>query len=341
MKMNKTSRPIKDQIKGPIKGLGLCSGGLDSILSALLLHDQGIAVTWICFETPFFSSESAQTASRMTGIPLIKLDITDDYMEMMKNPKAGFGKNMNPCMDCHALMFSKAGQILKENGFDFLFSGEVLGQRPKSQNKNSLRYVEKNSGFEGLILRPLCAKLLPETLIEQKGLVDRQRLMDISGRSRKIQMQMAKEFGVKQFPAPAGGCLLTDKAFSDRLKDLMETQTGFNKTHLYYLKHGRHFRLDLKTKVIVGRSEKDNQYLMNYFEKDTDILLTPARIPGPDVILTGDATPENIQTAAMICASYTRSIPGENTDIRVIKKNSNIVLSVRTVKAEVFKAMMI
>ncbi|MBL6996301.1 MAG: tRNA 4-thiouridine(8) synthase ThiI, partial [Desulfobacula sp.] len=160
MNIDKTSSQTKDQIKG----LGLCSGGLDSILSALLLQRQGIDITWICFETPFFSSESAQKASRMTGIPLMTLDITDDYMEMMKSPRAGFGKNMNPCMDCHALMFSKAGEILKTKGFLFLFSGEVLGQRPKSQNKNSLRYVEKNSGFDGQILRPLCARLLPETL---------------------------------------------------------------------------------------------------------------------------------------------------------------------------------
>ncbi|MBC8439591.1 MAG: tRNA 4-thiouridine(8) synthase ThiI [Deltaproteobacteria bacterium] len=337
MNIDKTSSQTKDQIKG----LGLCSGGLDSILSALLLQRQGIDITWICFETPFFSSESAQKASRMTGIPLMTLDITDDYMEMMKSPRAGFGKNMNPCMDCHALMFSKAGEILKTKGFLFLFSGEVLGQRPKSQNKNSLRYVEKNSGFDGQILRPLCARLLPETLIEQKGLVDRQKLMDISGRSRKIQMQMAKAFGIKEYPSPAGGCLLTDKIFSDRLKDLMNTQKLFNKRELYYLKHGRHFRLDSKTKVIVGRSEKDNQHLLNYFEKNMDLLLRPAKIPGPDVILTGKGNKKNIQTAAMICASYTKSIPGENADIKVIKKNDATILSIKTVKAIEFKELMI
>jgi tRNA U34 2-thiouridine synthase MnmA/TrmU len=337
MKIDKTSSQTKDQIKG----LGLCSGGLDSILSALLLQGQGIDLTWICFETPFFSSESAQKASHMTGIPLITLDITDVYMKMMENPMAGFGKNMNPCMDCHALMFSKAGEYLNKNGFDFLFSGEVLGQRPKSQNKNSLRYVEKNSGFDGLILRPLCAKLLPETLVEQKGLVDRQKLMDISGRSRKIQMQMARDFGIKEYPAPAGGCLLTDKIFSDRLRDLMKIQKKFNTTQLHYLKYGRHFRLDPKTKVIVGRSEKDNQYLQKYFEKDKDILLKPATIPGPDVILTGSATPKNIQTAAMICASYTKSIPGDNADIKVIEKEDKTILCVETVKSSEFKKLMI
>ncbi|WP_457552423.1 tRNA 4-thiouridine(8) synthase ThiI [Desulfobacula sp.] len=337
MKIDKTSSQTKNQVKG----LGLCSGGLDSILSALLLQRQEIDVTWICFETPFFSSKSAQKASRMTGVPLITLDITDDYMEMMKHPKAGFGKNMNPCMDCHALMFARAGEILKSQDFHFLFSGEVLGQRPKSQNKNSLRYVEKNSGFDGQILRPLCAKLLPETLVEQKGLVDREKLMDISGRSRKVQMQMALDFGIKTYPAPAGGCLLTDKIFSNRLKDLMYTQKVFEKNELHYLKHGRHFRLDSKTKVIVGRSQTDNQALLNYFEKDRDFLLKPAKIAGPDVILTGNDTQKNIKTAAMLCASYTKSIPGENTDIKVIKKGNETIHSIKTIKAIEFKELMI
>ncbi|WP_299977201.1 tRNA 4-thiouridine(8) synthase ThiI [Desulfobacula sp.] len=333
MKIEKTSSRIK--------GLGLCSGGLDSILSALLLQHQGIDVTWICLETPFFSSESAQKASIQTGIPLITLDITDEYMEMMKNPKAGFGKNMNPCMDCHALMFSKAGEILKDKGFHFLFSGEVLGQRPKSQNKNSLRYVEKNSGFNGQILRPLCAKLLPETLVEQKGLVDRKKLLDISGRSRKIQMQLAKDFGIKEYPSPAGGCLLTDKIFSKRLKDLMTVQKVFDKRELYFLKHGRHFRLDLKTKVIAGRSKDDNKHLLKYLNKDKDILLKHAKLPGPDVILTGRFTQKNIQTAAMICAGYTKSNPEETVDIRVIKKEKGNILCVKTIKAVEFKNLMI
>ena len=333
MKTDETSRQIK--------GLGLCSGGLDSILSGLLLQRQGIDITWVCFETPFFSSESAKKASRMTGIPLITLDITDDYMEMMKTPKAGFGKNMNPCMDCHALMFSKAGEVLENKGFHFLFSGEVLGQRPKSQNKNSLRYVEKNSGFDGLILRPLCAKLLPETIVEQKGLVDREKLLDISGRSRKIQMQMARDFGIKEYPSPAGGCLLTDKVFSDRLKDLMDVQKVFDKRELYFLKYGRHFRLDSKTKVIAGRSKDDNKHLLKFFNLDKDILLKHASMPGPDVILTGSITKKNIQTAAMICASYTKSKPGENADIKVKQKEVENIICVNTVKSLEFKSLMI
>ncbi len=168
-----------------IKALGLCSGGLDSILSALVLRNQGVDVEWITFETPFFSPEKAKKAADMTGIPLYVSDITDPYLKMLKNPSCGYGKNMNPCLDCHTLMFRFAGERMKIEKFDFLFSGEVLGQRPMSQTRPSLRYVEKHSGFEEYILRPLSAKKLPETLPEKKGLVDRERLLDFSGRSRK------------------------------------------------------------------------------------------------------------------------------------------------------------
>jgi tRNA-specific 2-thiouridylase len=333
MKIEKTSRSIK--------GLGLCSGGLDSILSALLLKSQGIDVTWICFETPFFSSESAQKASSQTDIPLITYDITDDYMEMMKNPKAGFGKNMNPCMDCHTLMFAKAGEVLKNKNFHFLFSGEVLGQRPKSQNKNSLRYVEKNSGFDGQILRPLCAKLLPQTLVEQKGLVDREKLMDISGRSRKVQMQMANDFGIKEYPSPAGGCLLTDKIFSARLKDLMNIQKTYKKNELYLLRYGRHFRLDNKTKVIVGRSKKDNEQLIKYYDKNIDVLLKHANMAGPDVILTGISTKQNIQQAAALCAGYTKTKAGDKALIRIITRDNEDSILVKTIAPTKCKHLMI
>jgi len=332
------------EISRPVKGLGLCSGGLDSILSALVLKRQNIDVTWICFETPFFSPASAQKASRMTGIPLITMDITDPYMEMMKAPRGGFGKNMNPCMDCHALMFAKAGQVLEKEGFDFLFSGEVVGQRPKSQNKNALRYVEKNSGFDGRILRPLCAGRLPETPVEKAGLVDREQLLDITGRSRKVQMQLAKEFGITDYPSPAGGCLLTDIGFSNRLRELMTVQKKFEKRELFYLKNGRHFRLDDETKVIVGRSRYDNAHLLKHYDAQKDLLIKHARMAGPDVILTGQQTEKNIQTAAMICAAYTKAKPGEISEINItgldtIDKKDRI--RVETVHSDRFKDLII
>ncbi|MEZ4549502.1 MAG: hypothetical protein R2874_03230 [Desulfobacterales bacterium] len=204
-----------------VKALGLCSGGLDSILAALVLREQGIDVIWVAFETPFFTAEKARKASVNNDIPLIVKNITDRYVPMLKHPKCGYGKNMNPCMDCHALMFQIAGEMMAETGADFLFSGEVRGQRPMSQNKNSLRYVEKNSGFDGYILRPLSAKVLPETPMEKQGLVDRERLYGFSGRSRIPQMELAKKLGVTEYPAPAGGCLLTDVGYAKRLRDLL------------------------------------------------------------------------------------------------------------------------
>ncbi len=333
MNQKKTTRQIK--------ALGLCSGGLDSILSALVLRKQGIDVTWISFETPFFSSESAQQASDQTGINLIIQDITEAYMKMMKAPKGGFGKNMNPCIDCHTMMFATAGTRMKKEGFDFLFSGEVLGQRPKSQTKNAMRYVEKNSGFDGDILRPLSARCLPETRVEQQGLVDRERLMDITGRSRKIQMQMAKEFGIKEYPAPAGGCLLTDKIFSNRLRDLLYVQKTDETRLLQLLKFGRHFRLDEGCKLIVGRSKNDNEQILSFYDKTRDIRLRHAEMAGPDVVLLGNFSDAHIRTAAKITASYTKSKPGETAGIKINKNGKETLLQVRTPLPGAFEKLMI
>jgi len=194
---------------GKVKALGLCSGGLDSLLAGLVLKKQGIDVEWINFETPFFSAEKARNAAKSANIPLTVLDITTSYLEMLKHPSCGYGKNMNPCLDCHAFMFKIAGMRMQDKGFDFMFSGEVLGQRPMSQTRPSLRYVEKTSGFDGYILRPLSAKLLSETVPERQGKVNRSLLFGFSGRSRKPQIELANQYGVTQYPAPAGGCLLT------------------------------------------------------------------------------------------------------------------------------------
>lgn len=313
---------------GRIKALGLSSGGLDSILAALILKKQGIDVTWISFTTPFFTCDSALKASKSTGIPLIIEDITDVYLKMLVDPPAGYGKNMNPCMDCHALMFFRAGLVMKNRGFDFLFSGEVAGQRPKSQNKNSMRYVEKKSGFAGFILRPLSARLLPETPAEKKGLVDREQLLSISGRSRKIQIQMAKQFKVKDYPSPAGGCLLTDPGFSKRLKDLMFVQKDFKKKDLFLLKYGRHFRLDQNTKIVVGRSESDNDSIMKFYMKDKDILIRPSSMPGPDLLIPWGTSEALVQKAASICAGYTKTKIGEPAEMEVVSKNGVQILKV-------------
>jgi tRNA-specific 2-thiouridylase len=236
-----------------VRALGLCSGGLDSILAALVLRRQGIDVEWVVFETPFFSADKALRAARLNRVPITVKHILPVYLEMLKSPPAGYGKQMNPCMDCHALMFKLAGEEMQARGFDFLFSGEVSGQRPMSQNKNSLRYVEKNSGFDGYIVRPLSAQNLPVTPPEKEGLVDREKLLNFSGRTRKPQLELAASLGVTDFPSPAGGCLLTEKGYASRLRDLFKRQDTYRDKEFYLLSYGRHLRLNAGHKLIVGR----------------------------------------------------------------------------------------
>ena len=300
-----------------IRALGLCSGGLDSILSALVLRDQGIDVQWVSFETPFFSADKARQASEQTGIPLLVRSITPVYMEMMRSPTVTFGKNMNPCMDCHALMFRLAGEIMTAQEFDFLFSGEVLGQRPMSQNRTSLRYVEKHSGCDGYILRPLSAKNLPATVPEKEGLVDRERLLNISGRSRKVQLQMARDYGITDFPAPAGGCLLTDKIFSRRLKDLFDHQDAILENDLELLKLGRHMRLDADTKIIVGRTRQDNEAIGRLVDAHRHRVLRAADYPGPLVVLPSGGSDPMVMLAAAICAGYSKAPDDEPATVTI------------------------
>jgi tRNA U34 2-thiouridine synthase MnmA/TrmU len=287
-----------------VRALGLCSGGLDSILSALVLKRQGIHVEWISFETPFFDAGKARRAADRNGIQLHVHDITTDYLAMLKNPPAGFGKNMNPCLDCHALMFKKAGELMEELEADFLFSGEVVGQRPMSQNKNALAYVAKHSGVSQHILRPLSAKCLPETPMESQGMVDRTQLLDFKGRSRKPQIQLAAEYGVKDYPSPAGGCLLTDPGYSKRLKDLFDHGVDLDAQSLHLLKFGRHMRLTPEVKIAVGRTRQENEQLLNAFDPQRDTLIKAANHPGPTVILPSTAPKEILFLAGAICIGY-------------------------------------
>jgi tRNA U34 2-thiouridine synthase MnmA/TrmU len=296
-----------DSEKRRVRGLGLCSGGLDSMLAGLILRGQGIAVEWIAFETPFFSSAKARRASRLTGIPLTVRPIFDEYMTMLRNPPAGYGRQMNPCMDCHTLMFRLAGGLMREKGFDFLFSGEVLGQRPMSQTKPSLRYVEKHSGLGGHILRPLSAKLLPETIPEQQGLVDRERLLDIHGRGRKDQIALAEKFGIRDYPAPAGGCLLTDKGFSKRLKDLFDHNPATTENEIHLLKFGRHFRLNPQAKLIVGRTETDNESILRHHDPKREVVIDVRDYPSPIGLLPGGADERTVLLAASICIGYSKA----------------------------------
>ncbi|MBL0712772.1 MAG: tRNA 4-thiouridine(8) synthase ThiI [Desulfosarcina sp.] len=326
--------------KKAIRALGLCSGGLDSILAGLVLRQQNIAVAWITFETPFFSADKARAAARATGISLTVQTITPVYLAMLRNPACGYGKHMNPCMDCHALMFRLAGEWMQSRGFDFLFSGEVVGQRPMSQTRSSLRYVEKHSGFDGYILRPLSARNLPETIPEKEGWVERERLLDLSGRTRKPQIRLAAEFGLTDYPAPAGGCLLTDAGYSRRLKDLFDHQAQVETAELELLKYGRHLRLDPTTKIIVGRTQTDNQHILAHHDPTRDATVTVKDYPGPTLVIPGGASPEAFARAAAICAGYSKASQEARVDVLITRPDGQQTLRVPPISPAEVRALM-
>jgi tRNA-uridine 2-sulfurtransferase len=301
----------------PARALGLASGGLDSMLAALVLRDQNIQVHWVCFETPFFGADRARRAAARLDIPLRTRDITSVYLDMLRNPHCGYGRHMNPCMDCHALMFRLAGETMAAEGYDFVFSGEVLGQRPMSQTRNALRYVEKNSGLRGYILRPLSALGLPETVVEQKGLVDRARLLDIRGRGRKIQIVLARRYGITDYPAPGGGCLLTDKGYADRLRDLLAHEAEPGRQALDRLKTGRHLRLDARTKIVVGRTRIENEQLEATFDPARDLKIRVQGFPGPLALAPATAATEMLALAGAIAAGYSKAPADREVGVRV------------------------
>jgi len=230
---------------------------------------------------------------------------------------------------------------MKEKRFDFLFSGEVVGQRPMSQTKPSLRYVEKQSGCDGFILRPLSAARLPVTIPEKEGLVNRELLLDITGRSRKAQIEIAREFGIIDYPSAAGGCLLTDKGYSARLKDLFDHQEEFTEEELYLLKHGRHLRLNKDTKIIVGRTKNDNEQIKRYYNPGADTLIKVNNFPGPIVVIPHGGSKDMITFAASICAGYSKAPNNVQVDVRVVMPQMSQILKVVGICPEEIKHYLI
>lgn len=267
------------------KALVLLSGGLDSLLAAKLLLEQGIEVVGINFRTNFCGPSKARPAAQQLGIPLREVDIREDFLQILKNPKYGYGAGLNPCIDCHALMLKKAAEIMRAENFDFVASGEVLGERPMSQHKRALKIVEKESGLEGYLLRPLSAKLLEPTILEKDNRIDREKLLDISGRSRKRQMALAEKFGIKDYPTPAGGCALTQEGFASRLKELIKHKPNFNSEDADLVRFGRHFWIS-GTQIILGRNQEENQILEKLVKKE-DVLIIPNSFIGPSALLKG------------------------------------------------------
>ncbi|OIP91198.1 MAG: tRNA 4-thiouridine(8) synthase ThiI [Syntrophaceae bacterium CG2_30_49_12] len=307
-----------------IKAIALISGGLDSILAAKLILEQGIEVEGVAFKTPFFGARKARTAAQNIGLPLFIIDITEEHLEMLKAPRYGYGKNMNPCIDCHILMLKIAGKRMEAIGADFIVTGEVLGQRPMSQGRQSLGVVAKKSGYQEYILRPLSAKLLAETKPEREGKVAQQKLLDLQGRSRKRQLEMARQYGITNYSTPAGGCLLTDPMFSKRLKDLFAHHRDFRVRDIELLKFGRHFRINNTTTVIVGRNSSDNKAIQRLYEEG-DILIYMTHFPGPTVIVPYGGDEETCYKAAAICAYYSDA-PKDVENIATCTIGKNVTL---------------
>ncbi|MBD3426967.1 MAG: DUF814 domain-containing protein [Candidatus Omnitrophica bacterium] len=292
------------------KAIALISGGLDSLLAARIVKDQGIGVLGVVFIMQFASRDlegfktRVEEAAGEAGIPVRFVDISGDFLKVLRRPEHGYGANINPCIDCKILMLRKAKKIMQEEGARFVLTGEVLGERPMSQRKAALDIIEKRSGLKGRLLRPLSARLMKETEPEKEGIVEREKLLDIRGRSREAQLALAGDYRITKFFSPSGGCLLTDPVFSRKIEDLVRTGT-FRKDEISLLKYGRHFRLDGQTKVIVGRNEKENDKLLE-LKKRSDMVFRLKDKAGPYALLRGETSRANIEKAASLVLGHSR-----------------------------------
>lgn len=300
--------------------LSLFSGGLDSMIAIKIMRDMGIEVVALNINIGFGGRKDVRDIMRqrasIAGATFESIDVREEYIQkILFNPVHGYGKNFNPCIDCHGYMFRIAKEMMEKYGASFIFTGEVLGQRPMSQRSDALKMVSKlaNDNDEKLIVRPLSAKLMEATTPELNGWIDREKLYDISGRSRDRQLAIAKEFGWDDFESPGGGCLLTDINYSQRIREHIAHEDGFSVSDTDLLKFGRHFRLPNGAKLIVGREESDNESL----KAVNSDKFTPIVIPliGPFVLLSNNATQSDKELAAKIIVTYARNTKGETYEI--------------------------
>jgi tRNA U34 2-thiouridine synthase MnmA/TrmU len=304
-----------------VRAVALVSGGLDSTLAAKVIQNQGIDVTLLHFHTGFDLSDhrreldplrgqepprsEAHRAAEDLGLPIEVLDVSEEYLDVVINPKHGYGKAANPCVDCHIMMLTKAKAYIERHGMDFIVTGEVMGQRPMTQHKQTLGMVANRSGTKDILVRPLSAKLLPETRPEREGLVDREALHGFSGRGRKPQMALAEELGIANYPQPAGGCcFLTDHNYARRFEDLLghKERGSVTADDLDLLKVGRHFRVSDEAKVVVGRDKAENEYLERYTEGKWTFLVQG--FEGPLTLCEGTPGEEELRHAAALTARY-------------------------------------
>jgi tRNA U34 2-thiouridine synthase MnmA/TrmU len=305
--------------------IALYSGGLDSTLAIRLMQVQGIKVHAIHFTSPFFgvSAETdsgkydARRGAAALAVPLTIQPLGEDYLEMLRNPCHGYGKAINPCIDCHIYFLKKAAELMRSSGADFVITGEVLGQRPMSQRKEALRVVEQNCGLEGLLLRPLSARLLEPTIPEIEGWVDRNRLPSIKGRSRNEQFRLAAELGVEEYPTPAGGCLLTELSYASKVRDIFEHEPLLRPRDFKLLRLGRHFRINETTRLIIGRNAEENGMLAAQAAAGETAFRWADGV-GPLGLLLGPATEEAMQTAGRILLRYTKCDKGDTAAMEIV-----------------------
>lgn len=299
------------------KALALLSGGLDSTLAVKVMLEQGIQVEALNFTSPFCTctgknagckSEAIRVAEEF-NIPIKVMHKGVDYLEVVRNPRHGYGKGMNPCVDCRVFLLKKAKEYMAEAGADFVITGEVLGQRPMSQRRDTLRTIERESGLEGLLLRPLSAKHFEPTIPEKEGWVDREGLLAIQGRSRKEQMELAAELDVKNYPCPAGGCLLTELSFVSKIRDVFDHAAELNMRDFRLLKVGRHFRIGPATKVIIGRDEAENAVLEGHVQAGEGAMRWLDG-SGPLGVVMGELNDALLETGAKILLRYTKAEAG-------------------------------
>lgn len=336
----------------PRKAIALISGGLDSLLATKIVMDQGVHVEGINFFTGFCveghthaikkknrvkpKRNNALWSAEQLGIKLHIIDVVEEYKDVLINPKHGYGANMNPCLDCKIFMVHKAKQWIEENNFDFIITGEVIGQRPMSQRKDTMPIIANESGADDLLLRPLCAKNLPITLAEREGWVDREKLHGLSGRSRKPQITLAHSFGFEDFAQPAGGCcFLTDKSYSNKLVDLWTARDckEYDLDDVMLLKVGRHIRPKENFKVIVAREEGEGRFMQGY--KKYFINMDCKIHQGPLVLVDGKPTEQDLLLAARITARYGQGRHVDKVDVTIREKNgAEKQVQVKPLKAE-------
>jgi len=294
-------------MKKKYKAFALFSGGLDSVLSVLYMKKLGYEILPIFFKTPFWETDKAKKAAEDAGFELIICDITEKYLQMLLHPKYGYGKNMNPCIDCHGLMFNTAANLMEKLNVDFIISGEVIGQRPMSQRKDAMNSVAKLSQVKDLLVRPMCQKLLRDTLPIRESWVKKEEMLDIQGRNRQRQLKMAQEYGIITFQNPGGGCLLTDEKFSNRLKDLI-VYNMYKLNFIELLKVGRHFRLNDGVKLIVGRNDRENVILDKL--ADNNLFLQTNNVAGPLALINSnrEVREDEIRLASSILLRYNNKI---------------------------------